>query len=1040
MHRKITLIIYLLLLLNICDAQYVTIPSQQFKTLLQNRYPSCFNAAGLLDTTCSEIVNEDTLIITTYIGNAEGLRYFKNLVYLTMDRYSGYAFPEMPSTLQYLNATNCRIPVPRILPALPSGLKYLNCEGSNFDSLPPLPTGLKYLNCSEGYIKNLGSLTLPDSLEYFTCIGTGVITDLPTLPANLKSLFCDRLVQLNSLPELPAGLDSLSCGTCRLRSLPELPSSLSYLNCPGNNFSALPALPSNLITLNCSDNKLSALPALPSNLKTLDCGANDSLSQLPALPEGLIYLNCSGVVDPWMSGHFGGQLTSLPALPLSLQSLYCASNRLTSVPTLPAGLVNFGCSNNLLSTLPPIPHLVLSLNISNNRFTELPQMSDSVTTLFIQGNEFSQLSDLPDSLNVLYCDLNRLTALPLLPKKLGRLICSYNQLQSLPALPASLGTLVCNNNNIYCLPKLPPNLFQLQIDEDNIHCLPNIPAELWEITSGEIDSITQNPIYIQLPLCNPTNNISHCQSAPVISGNVFYDNNNNGIKDANEYPKSNVKFELSNGSIAYTNNHGYFEIGTDSLVTYTITPTAPDYYNIVPASANYNFTTYDTLVSQGYALQANTSKDSLTIKLTPLNWAARPGFSFPYLISYENAGTTTLSPAIVFDYDDTKLTYDSSSNAAIVNNGNNLSLSAGSFMPVQQGSFTAYFRVKTTIALGDSIVAKATVTNGATTAADSNKVFIRGSFDPNDKQATPELSPLQVANGTYIDYTIRFQNTGTDTAFNVVISDTLTSGLLANTFEMISSSHTCKTTIRDNIVFFEFINILLPDSNINETKSHGFVCFRIKPHSSVPSGATVTNKAAIYFDYNLPVITNTAETFIKPFVVVPLTLISFTAVPQNDNTTALYWNTANEINTKHFVIEQSNDGRSFTTVTNTVAKGKASNSYAITVADITTGIIFFRLKIVDHDGSFVYSPIIKMDKRKNSSGINVVSNPAKDFIVITTTDRMLNNTSASIINMQGAVLKTFTVKEGSQTIAIKDLPAGVYYLRTMNGSSRIVVQ
>ena len=84
---------------------------------------------------------------------------------------------------------------------------------------------------------------------------------------------------------------------------------------------------------------------------------------------------------------------------------------------------------------------------------------------------------------------------------------------------------------------------------------------------------------------------------------------------------------------------------------------------------------------------------------------------------------------------------------------------------------------------------------------------------------------------------------------------------------MITSSHNCKATVKDNIVFFEFLNILLPDSNVNELKSHGLVSFRIKPQTTVAPNSIITNKAAIYFDYNAPVITNTAGTLIKEFTV-----------------------------------------------------------------------------------------------------------------------------------------------------------------------------
>jgi hypothetical protein len=62
---------------------------------------------------------------------------------------------------------------------------------------------------------------------------------------------------------------------------------------------------------------------------------------------------------------------------------------------------------------------------------------------------------------------------------------------------------------------------------------------------------------------------------------------------------------------------------------------------------------------------------------------------------------------------------------------------------------------------------------------------------------------------------------------------------------------------------FKFENILLVDSNTNEPLSHGFVRYRIQPKTNLKSaGDSITNFAAIYFDFNEPVITNTAKTII----------------------------------------------------------------------------------------------------------------------------------------------------------------------------------
>jgi len=73
-----------------------------------------------------------------------------------------------------------------------------------------------------------------------------------------------------------------------------------------------------------------------------------------------------------------------------------------------------------------------------------------------------------------------------------------------------------------------------------------------------------------------------------------------------------------------------------------------------------------------------------------------------------------------------------------------------------------------------------------------------------------------------LTYKIRFQNTGTDTAFNIVVLDTLSDLLDVSTFVPLVSSHPYALEIVDsNVLKYSFENIMLPDSNINEPGSHG---------------------------------------------------------------------------------------------------------------------------------------------------------------------------------------------------------------------------
>lgn len=134
-----------------------------------------------------------------------------------------------------------------------------------------------------------------------------------------------------------------------------------------------------------------------------------------------------------------------------------------------------------------------------------------------------------------------------------------------------------------------------------------------------------------------------------------------------------------------------------------------------------------------------------------------------------------------------------------------------------------------------------------------------GSYDPNDKQGFPRGVSDEhfIPKGTEIEYMIRFQNTGTDTAFTVRILDTLSHYLDFATLRPGSSSHACDfKMLGSGVAQFLFANILLPDSNVNEPASNGYVKFCIEPKADLPNNTAIENQAAIFFDFNAPVITN----------------------------------------------------------------------------------------------------------------------------------------------------------------------------------------
>lgn len=136
------------------------------------------------------------------------------------------------------------------------------------------------------------------------------------------------------------------------------------------------------------------------------------------------------------------------------------------------------------------------------------------------------------------------------------------------------------------------------------------------------------------------------------------------------------------------------------------------------------------------------------------------------------------------------------------------------------------------------------------------------SYDPNDKWVSRDtLLPWEIASEEYLYYRIRFQNTGTYAAINILVRDTLDEKLDWNTLQTISSSHSYNISVTNgNAVEWTFSNIMLPDSNANEPESHGFIYYRIRHKNTLNIGDNISNTAAIFFDYNEPVITNTVTT------------------------------------------------------------------------------------------------------------------------------------------------------------------------------------
>ncbi len=138
-------------------------------------------------------------------------------------------------------------------------------------------------------------------------------------------------------------------------------------------------------------------------------------------------------------------------------------------------------------------------------------------------------------------------------------------------------------------------------------------------------------------------------------------------------------------------------------------------------------------------------------------------------------------------------------------------------------------------------------------------------YDPNDKVVLPAGEGEHHAvpiDQDWLDYTVRFQNTGTDTAFHVLLIDRLSADLDWSSMEILGTSHPLTHVFieEDGDLNFRYDHINLPDSGADMTGSNGYIRFRMRPLPDRPNLTEIHNTAEIYFDQNEPVITNTTLT------------------------------------------------------------------------------------------------------------------------------------------------------------------------------------
>jgi len=612
----------------------------------------------------------------------------------------------------------------------------------------------------------------------------------------------------------------------------------------------------NVTLLNISNSGISNLTGIEafSSLRVLKCQNNLITSLNPIGFTLLVWLECQNNL-----------ITQLDVSNLIyLQTLFCYDNQITSLGlnNLPS-LSNFYCGNNQLTSLDlsEIP-ILFFLGCENNQITTLDASGlGSIQVIDCQLNQLTAL-DVTNATDLveLSCGQNLFTTLNLNTNTSLKALYIYG-CQNLESLFMHNGSDESTNvdsgswmeNWVNC-----PNLSYICVDENEAAPLRNL------INSIELDQNQQIEIN------------TYCSFIPggdynTITGKQLFDLNNAGCQVDNTpqpFLKINIDDGVNSGS-TFTNSDGQYKFYVQNGA-FVLTPEIenPSYFVVNPVSTTISLPTVNnSITTQNFCIAPNGTHQDLEIVIAPIT-PARPGFQAVYKVVYRNKGNTLMSLdyGVTFLYNHNLMSFVSADVTPDTIGPGGLSWNYSNLKPFESRSILVTMQINSPtdlvnpVNIGDELVFNSTISPiGPDEAQVDNYGILHqivvGSYDPNDIQCLEGavVNPTEI--GKYLHYVIRFENTGTAAAENIVVKTEINpADFDISSLQLLNASHATDARVKGNVVEFIFKNIML------DSGGHGNILLKIKSKSNLTVGDAVNKKADIFFDYNFPVLTNEAET------------------------------------------------------------------------------------------------------------------------------------------------------------------------------------
>lgn len=371
-----------------------------------------------------------------------------------------------------------------------------------------------------------------------------------------------------------------------------------------------------------------------------------------------------------------------------------------------------------------------------------------------------------------------------------------------------------------------------------------------------------------------------------------------------------------------------------------------DYWTVSPSSISLDFPLDGSPYVQDFCVTPIGVFNDVEVTLLPITTAV-PGFESTYKLVYKNKGTTTLTGSIDFEINDELMDLVAATPTVATQTLGYLTWDYVNLLPFETREINISMLLNTPtdpvfpLNSDDVLVFSASINPIGSDQTPNNNLFtleqtVVNALDPNDIRCLQgDTIPLEAVD-EFVEYIIRFENNGTSNAVNVVVKDVLDSTKFdVTTVVPIDASHDFYTRINNgNEVEFIFENIQLP---FDDATNDGYVLFKVKTLPTLMVGDSFSNEAEIYFDFNAPIITNTAVTTV---VEENLSITAFNAddflIFPNPTSGVLYLNSKTHMTS---ISIYDCNGR----VLQSLPLGLNTLDYTLDVNDLSVGIYFLEV-------------------------------------------------------------------------------------------------